>query len=117
MDTPWDAPWDDPCNPPGASPARPLLERSAARRSFRLMSPPPGRPDRTMSEIFAQVGRGVGGGALHVEGGDEPPLLVHEIHDGGVVHGVVAAFERHFLVVDAVGLGDRGERRRVAREA
>jgi hypothetical protein len=45
------------------------------------------------------------------------PVLVHEMHDRRVVHGVVAAFERHFLEVDAVGLGDGCDGHGIAGEA
>src|ERR1700732_773625 len=55
------------------------------------------------SKVLAQVGGGNLRGALHVERRNESPILVHQIHDRGVVHGVVVAFERHLLVVDPIG--------------
>src|SRR5436305_10348879 len=55
------------------------------------------------SKMLAQVrGRRIGG-PLEAERRDETSLLVHQIDDGGVVHGVAAPVERHFLVIDAIG--------------
>jgi len=55
---------------------------------------------------------------LDVERTDEPAILVDEINGGGVIHAV-ATLERHFVVIDVVGLssprrpllGHRGPRR------
>src|ERR1700730_5404460 len=45
---------------------------------------------RLALKIMLQVGRGLFGGALEVEGGDEVAVAIHKIHQCGVVHGVVA---------------------------
>ena len=75
------------------------------------------RANSFRSKILAQIGRRDLGLALDVEGRHEASFLVHQIDDRAVVHGVVAAVERHFLVVGAVSLGDGGERVGVAGEA
>src|SRR5260370_32050350 len=62
---------------------------------------------RWISKLAAQGGSGRLRGALQVEGRDEATLLVHQIGDGGVVHRIVAAVERHLLEVDAIRLGHR----------
>src|ERR1043166_6693587 len=50
---------------------------------------------------------------LHVKRRNEMAVLVHQIDEGGMVHGVVAALQRDFLGVDPVvldGLVDGGLR-------
>src|ERR1043166_10018304 len=69
------------------------------------------------SQITAQIGGGVFRGALEIERRDEAAVLVHQVDERGVVHGVVAVVERHLLHVDAIFLGNRGDRRRIAGEA
>ena len=59
------------------------------------------------SEIAAQVGGFSLCSPFHVEWRDEMAVPVHEIDDGGVVHGVVAAFERNLLGIDPIRL-ERG---------
>src|SRR5580693_6794584 len=74
-----------------------------------LCAPPMWRRTiRPRSELAAQVGGGRLRGALEAEGRDEAALLVHQIGDGGVIHGVAAAVERHLLEVGAIFLGDLG---------
>src|SRR5260370_27424091 len=72
---------------------------------------------RWISKLAAQVGSGRLRGALQVEGRDEATLLVHQIGDGGVVHGIAAAVERHLLEVDAIRLGHRRDRAQIAGES
>src|SRR5215475_3193344 len=59
------------------------------------------------SKLLAQVGGGHLGRAPHIEGRNEPPLLVHQINDCRVVHRVVATVDRHLPVVDTIGLRHR----------
>jgi hypothetical protein len=53
------------------------------------------------SEVAAQIGDFRVRRPLHVERRDKTAVLVHEVDDGGVVHGVVAAFQRDLLGIDA----------------
>ena len=69
------------------------------------------------SEIAAQLRRPVFGLPLQAERRDELAVLVHQVHDGGVVHRVVAVLGRHLLVVDAIGLRDRRKLLRIATDA
>src|SRR3954469_12229071 len=72
---------------------------------------------RSGSEITPQIGCRVLGPPLQTERRDELTVLVHQVDDGGVIHRVVAVLERHFLVVDAISLRDRGERICIAADA
>ena len=54
------------------------------------------------------------GGLLEVKRRDEAAVFVHEINDGGVVHGVVAVLERNFLGVNPIRLERRVHRSRIA---
>src|ERR1700720_3801359 len=68
------------------------------------------------SKVLAQVGGGNLRGAPHVEWRNEPPILVHQIDDRGVVHGVVVAFERYLLVIDPIGFRHRRQGSGIAGE-
>src|SRR3569833_584271 len=71
-------------------------------------------PRAARSEIAFEISRRLFGTALHVERRDEAAVLVHQVDDGGVVHGVAAAIGRDFLRVDTVGLLGCGDRSVVA---
>lgn len=68
-------------------------------------------------EKSLKVGRRLFRPPLHVEGRDETAILVHQIDQGGVVHGIAAAVERHLLGIDPIRLLDRGDRGRIAGDA
>src|SRR5262249_57658780 len=56
------------------------------------------------SQIAAQVGGCGIGRPLEIERRHEPARLVHEIHDGRVVHGVATLIERNLFEMDSVSL-------------
>src|ERR1700674_2338580 len=73
------------------------------------------RSDRSkQSEMAAQVGGEFVRFPPEIERCHEVPGLIPQINDGRVIHGVVAAFQRHFLGVNEVALQGRGDRRRIA---
>src|ERR1700722_6453597 len=73
-------------------------------RAFRTAGP--SSACSSTSKIFAQLRGRCLRLALEAERRHEVAVLVHEVDNRGVIHGVVAAVERHFLVKDAISLGD-----------
>src|SRR5262245_42378308 len=78
---------------------------------------PPRHGSYVSSKILPKLRRRYIRFALEVERRHEPSVLVHQVDDGGMIHRVVAAVERHLLVVDAILLGDRSECGGVAGQA
>src|SRR5437868_7464764 len=54
------------------------------------------------SEIMFQIGRGLLGRAVQVEGRDKLALTIHQIDQRGVIHGVIAILERDFSGIDPI---------------
>src|SRR5215831_20702502 len=69
------------------------------------------------SKKSAQIVGRLLGGALEAEGGDKPPVFVHQIDERGMIHRVVAAIKRYLLEIHMIRLGDRRDRRQVARQS
>src|SRR5215469_9235505 len=78
---------------------------------MRLPSPKP------RSQMAAQVRGSFLRRPVELEGRDEAAVLVHQIGDGGMVHGIAAAVDRHLLEIGAVFLGHRRDRGQLAGEA
>src|SRR5262245_32408232 len=87
---------------PGAA-----LECLPGRRFFRSWG-------LAISQITTQVcGRSIGR-PLEIERGHEPAGFVHQIDDGGVVHGVTTLVERNPFEIDPVSLCDCRDRGRIS---
>src|SRR4051794_3839998 len=92
-----------------------LLSLAAWRALFQLEDRTRARPHLPprcrSSEIALQIRRRFFRTPLHVEWRNEAALLVHQINDRGVIHGIAAAVGRHLLGIDAIGplrSNDRG---------
>src|SRR5208337_3802221 len=62
-----------------------------------------------VSQIPPQIRRRRFACALEVEGSNETTILVHEIDDGGMVHGVAALIQKHLFVINPIRFRDRGD--------
>src|SRR5690242_3903695 len=85
--------------------------RSAGTRRSTAWSRRPSRAGsrrlRSASEIAFELARALGRRSLQVEAAHEAALLVHEVDQRRVVHGVAAALERHLAGEDLVVLQHR----------